>query len=337
MRELLAKLNGESRALRRITATILDSEEYTKTLICDSEIAECGGERPFFQKNLDAIANVRSTGIYEIGGREVYCEVLEESPELIVCGAGHVGIACIRFASMLDFNITCIDDRREFAELAREAGAGKVICDDFGRALETIEGGENVFFLCMSRTHAFDQLCLEHILRKPSAYVGMLGAAGKIKKIRANLADAGVGPELFARVHTPVGLGINAVTPEEIAVAVMAEIIEVKNSGSVVSRAFTREQLDAVNGDPGSPILATIIRKLTPSPRDPGTKMIVTSDGERWGTIGGGVAEDQALRFARAHLSDPDFVSKIVRVGLEERSGDGAFCCGVTDVLFERI
>lgn len=337
MRELFKELRTESDELHRVMATILDERTPSKTLIYGYDIRYCSGNKQFFQKNLDEIVDVRTTGVYVIDGREVYCEVLEEMPELVVCGAGHVGAACIRAASMLDMHITCIEDRQDFADIARGAGAHEVICGDYASALDSIEGGDNVYFLTMSRAHAFDEVCLEKILTKKYAYIGMLGSAGKINKIRSDLEAKGIPGELFDTVHTPVGLDISANTPEEIAIAVMAEIISVKNTGKVITRAFTHEQLDAIDSDTGEPILVTLVRKIMASPRDPGTKMVVTSDGEKWGTIGGGAAEHQALGIARSRLSDPDFVSEVIRVGDEDMSADGMVCGGVIDVLFERI
>lgn len=337
MKDLFRELGKESGALHRVMATVLEKGMRSKTLIYGYDIMYCSGYKKFFLKNLDEIVDVRTTGVYEIGGKEVYCEVLEDLPELVVCGAGHVGAACIRAASYLDIHITCIEDREDFAQTARDAGAHEVICGGYADALDQIAGGDNYYFLTMSRAHAFDELCLEKILRKPFAYVGMLGSSGKINKIRSDLLQKGIPEEEFARVHTPVGLDISANTPEEIAIAVMAEIISVKNTGKVISTAFDHEQLDAVISDPGDPILATVIRKVMASPRDPGTKMILTSDGKKWGTIGGGAAEHQALKIAREHLNDPDFITEIIRVGDEQKSADGMVCGGVIDVLFEKL
>jgi len=337
MKELFRELSKDSSSLHRVMATVLEKGVRSKTLIYGYDIVYCSGEREFFLENLDEIVDVRMTGVYEIGGREVYCEVLEEIPELVVCGAGHVGAACIRAASTLDMHITCIEDREDFGQIAREAGAHDVIIGRYADVLEGIEGGDNYYFLAMSRTHTFDEACLEKILRKPFAYVGMLGSSGKINKIRTGLAQKGISEEDFARVHTPVGLDISANTPEEIAIAVMAEIISVKNTGKVISSAFDHEQLDAAAHDPGDIILATVIRKVMASPRDPGTKMLVTSDGRKWGTIGGGAAEHQAMKIVCEHLNDPGFITEIIRVGDEQNSAEGMACGGVIDVLFEKL
>jgi len=330
-------MNRDSSALHRVMATILDENEPSKTLIYGYDIVYCSGNKLFYQKNLDEIVNVRMTGVYTIGGREVYCEVLEELPELVVCGAGHVGAACIRAASSLDMHITAIEDRPEFADIAREAGAHEVICGNYTEALDAIPGGENYYFLAMSRAHAFDEVCLDSILRKEFAYVGMLGSAGKINKIRTDLEKKGIPADVFGMVHTPVGLDISANTPEEIAIAVMAEIISIKNTGKVITKSFDHEQLDAILSDKGEPVLVTLIRKITASPRDPGTKMLITSSGEKWGTIGGGAAEAQAVRIAKERVNDQGFKCEVIRVGDEELSADGMVCGGVIDVLFERI
>ena len=105
----------------------------------------------------------------------------------------------------------------------------------------------------------------------------------------------------------------------------------------MISSAFNREKLDAIAADRGDPMLLTVIRKHMASPRDPGTKMVVTSDGEKWGTIGGGAAEHQALKIAREHMADPSFITEIIRVGDVDKAADGMVCGGVIDVLFERI
>ena len=337
MRGLFTELGKESDALHRIMATVLENGAASKTLIYGYEIKYCSGNEAFFRENLDEIVDVRTTGVYEIGGREVYCEVLEELPELVVCGAGHVGAACIQAASNLDMHITCIEDRKDFAAVAEKMGAHEVLIGDYAEKLDSIRGGDNYYFLAMSRAHAFDEICLEKILAKKFAYVGMLGSSGKIRKIRSDLENKGIPGEVFDQVHTPVGLDISANTPQEIAIAVMAEIISVKNTGKVISTAFDHEQLDAIAADPGEPMLLTVIRKHMASPRDPGTKMVVTSNGEKMGTVGGGAAEHQALKIAREHMKDPSFITEIIRVGDADKSGDGMVCGGVIDVLFERI
>lgn len=337
MKELFNVFRKDSGAVHRLMATILEEGLANKTLIYDNEIMYCAGAEDFYKENLDEISEVRTTGVYDIAGKEVYCEVLEKTPELIVCGAGHVGAACIRFATALDMRVTCIEDRQDFADIATEMGAHKVICDKYDTALERIEGGENVYFLTMTRAHAFDEVCLEKILRKQFAYVGMLGSAAKINKIRTDLEEMGVSGEQFDKVHTPVGLDIKAITPEEIAIAVMAEIISVKNTASTANDAFTHEQLDAIAADKGHPILATLIRKHMSSPREPGTKMLITSDGEKYGTIGGGLAEAEARRTAAENMDDESFVNHVAKVGDDSTAADGSICGGVVDVLFERI
>ena len=166
MRGLFTELSKESNALHRVMATILESGAASKTLIYGYDIIYSSGSKKFFQKNLDEIVNVRTTGVYEIGGKEVYCEVLEDLPELVVCGAGHVGAACIHAAASLDMHITCIEDREEFARTARRMGAHEVLVGGYPSMLDKIPGGDNYYFLAMSRAHAFDEVCLEKILQK---------------------------------------------------------------------------------------------------------------------------------------------------------------------------
>lgn len=150
----------------------------------------------------------------------------------------------------------------------------------------------------------------------------------------------GGSPEIVNSVYTPIGLDIGARTPEEIAVAVIAEIIQVKNK-SKRSGGFPAEIMDAVlQGKSQEPkVLATIVRRKGSAPREAGAKMLVLADGSCIGTIGGGCAEadilQKALRMIRENAKDP----KLCRVDLTEREAEeeGMVCGGVMDVMLEII
>ena len=125
--------------------------------------------------------------------------------------------------------MTVLEDRPYFADRAREAGADLVLCDAFEKSLQGIAGTPDTYFLVVTRGHRFDRACLEQILKKPYAYVGMMASRGRSALLKKQMAGDGFDRKALDEMHTPVGLSIHAETPEEIAVSIVAELIQIKN------------------------------------------------------------------------------------------------------------
>ena len=106
----------------------------------------------------------------------VFRERAGHTPKLIVCGAGHVSMPIIRIGKMLGFSVTVLEDRPKFADNARVAGADEVLCLPFSEGLSRIKGDGDSWFVIVTRGHRYDTECLETILNKPRAYVGMMGS-----------------------------------------------------------------------------------------------------------------------------------------------------------------
>ena len=106
----------------------------------------------------------------------VYCERVSRTPRLIICGGGHVSMPIIRLGKMLGFAVTVIEDRPKFADNARAAGADMVVCQPFASALSQIRGDSDSWFIIVTRGHRYDTECLDAILQKKYAYVGMMGS-----------------------------------------------------------------------------------------------------------------------------------------------------------------
>lgn len=168
-------------------------------------------------------------GILEQGDSRVFLEQINIGRKLVICGAGHVALSVIRIGVMLGFEVTVIEDREEFAARAGEAGAHHVICRPFEEALEGIEGDPATAFVIMTREHVHDVACLRRVLKKNYAYAGMMGSRSRTGKIREQLLEEGYDPGKLDQVHMPIGLRIGSRTPEEIAVSVTAELIQVMN------------------------------------------------------------------------------------------------------------
>lgn len=155
-------------------------------------------------------------------------ENLYGKPHAVLCGGGHVSLALAKVLELMDFRITVVDDRAEFANRERFPRAA-VYCQDFASCLEEKEFGPNTYYIIVTRGHQADYTCLKRILRKPSAYVGMIGSGRKVALAFQRLRADGFSEEEMKRVHAPVGLSIGAQTPAEIAVSIAAEIIQEKN------------------------------------------------------------------------------------------------------------
>lgn len=273
--------------------------------------------------------------IVECDGVRWLCEPILPEERLIICGAGHVALSCLRMAKLLGMEITVLEDREEYANMAREAGADQVICRDFREALSYLEGHSSDWYLVMTRAHKMDQDCLQEIFQKPYAYVGMLGSPRKMQAIQKNLTEEGVNPKHFQRLHSPVGLDIGAKTPAEIGVSVMAELIQLRNQEETSEPAYSRKLLGQEVLHEKEGILCTLIDNGGGSPRNPGTKMMVHSAENCIGTIGGGVLEGAAIREAVAMLADGR-KRHILRTHTDGEAS-GMACCGRGTVLLERL
>ena len=152
---------------------------------------------------------------------------LEVPPTLLIAGAGHVGQAVAELAARLDFHVVVIDDRAECASRARFPAA-ELVVEDIGRALKEYPLDDGCYVVIVTRGHQHDEQALDAVIRRPAGYIGMIGSRRKSAMILRDLAAAGVSEEQLARVHTPIGLAIGAVTVPEIAVSILAELVQVR-------------------------------------------------------------------------------------------------------------
>ncbi len=269
----------------------------------------------------------------------VFRERIGRSPKLILCGAGHVSMPVIRIGKMLGFTVTVLEDRPKFADHARRAGADRVICEPFEAGIEQIKGDLDSWFVIVTRGHRYDRICLEGILHKPRAYVGMMGSKRRAAIVKDQLEKSGISRGALDGVYTPIGLAIGAETPEEIAVSVMAEIIQVKNSrekGCGYSKEL-QEMLFAEDGK--EKVVATIISRKGSAPRSIGTKMLIREDGATADTIGGGCVESEVIQRALLMMRDKadEFQICTVDMTADAAEDEGMVCGGVVEVMLEKV
>jgi len=172
----------------------------------------------------------------EAAGRRctVYVEPHRAPPELVIVGAGHVARPLCRTGAMLGFRVTVLDDRPEFATRERFPEADEVRPARFDAPFQDVRIGRGTYLVLVTRGHKYDFEALRDVLHRPElpAYVGMIGSRRRTRAALEQLARDGVPDERLRRVHAPIGLHLGGETPEEIALAIAAEIVMVRRGGT---------------------------------------------------------------------------------------------------------
>ncbi len=165
---------------------------------------------------------------------KVLFERIQAEPRLVICGAGHVGASLARLASLMGYRTTLIDDREEFVSQQNfpEKNIELVAAEDWSRGMITAVGnGHGVSVAIVTRGHSEDEQCLRAVIPIDVDYIGLIGSKRRTNIVLRRLSDDGFEAAKLERVHAPVGLDIGAVTPEEVALAIMAEVVAVRRGG----------------------------------------------------------------------------------------------------------
>jgi len=171
----------------------------------------------------------QETGLICGGQMDVYIEPIEPSPELYVVGAGHVGFHLARLAHEVGFRVHVVDDREKFANAERFPHAEEVVAEDIPAWLERTALPPHAYVVVVTRGHTNDLEALRALAPRDLRYLGLIGSRAKVARIYDQLVADGTAADMLKRVHAPIGLDIGAVTPQEIAVSILAELIAVKH------------------------------------------------------------------------------------------------------------
>jgi xanthine dehydrogenase accessory factor len=177
----------------------------------------------------------QETGLICGGQMSVYIEPIEPSPELYVVGAGHVGFHLANLAHEVGFRVHVIDDREKFANRERFPHAVEVAVDNIPEWLNRTPLPPNAYVVVVTRGHTNDLDAVRALAPRDLRYLGLIGSRAKVARIYERLEAEAMPSQYLAHVHAPIGLDIGAVTPQEIAVSILAELIAVKH-GKVKSR-----------------------------------------------------------------------------------------------------
>src|SRR5438132_11339478 len=171
----------------------------------------------------------QETGLICGGQMDVYIEPIEPSPELYIVGAGHVGLHLARLAHEVGFRVHVVDDREKFANRERFPTAAEVVAEDISTWLASGHLPPHAYTVIVTRGHTNDLEALRPLAPRELPYLGLIGSRAKVARIYDALVEDRMSPDALKRVHAPIGLDIGAVTPQEIAVSILAELIAVKH------------------------------------------------------------------------------------------------------------
>ena len=340
---LLEDLNkGEEVAL--ITKYNLETKKVEKNIYNLEELEGKNLEYVNKAKEKNLIANIK------INDEEsVLAEVFKREHRLIVFGAGHVGYHLCHFASKVGFNTIVVDDRPYFANKEKFGDDIQVICNTFENAFEILDIHEEDYVVIVTRGHKHDKFCLEKILSLDELnYIGMIGSKRRVKIMKEELIEEGYSKEKIENIYSPIGLNIGAVTPEEIAISILAEIISVKRIGKLAvknepikvsnSCELNKDVLEALAKSQNEKMsLVTVISTKGSTPRKAGSKMIVYDSGKIIGTIGGGCAEAKIIKDAALMAGSKNLKIQPIDMTGEIAEEEAMVCGGKMTVLIEAI
>jgi xanthine dehydrogenase accessory factor len=192
------------------------------------------------------------TGLVCGGTLDIFLEPVLPAALLYIFGAGHVAASLYQTAKDTGFDVIVVDDRETYANRERFPEAQEVIADDFERAMERLDIRESAYIVIVTRGHRDDMRVLRWAVGTKARYVGMIGSKRKTIAIFRELQREGLPAKLFERVHAPIGLDIGAVTPEEIAISITAELIAVRRKSERElphMSWFLGRKLDAESGE----------------------------------------------------------------------------------------
>ena len=275
-------------------------------------------------------------------GGETYTRQFVPYQRLILLGGGHVSQALCNFAAELDFEVVVVDDRLAFANERLFPKASRIICDHFEKAIEELQISSGDYIAVLTRGHRWDQMCLEKIFQgtMPS-YLGLIGSKRRVSGLFDLMEENGYSRELMDRVSTPIGIPINASTPKEIGISILAELIKFRQS-----EADSREVLTLKNVDPNvfdavekndRAVMALVLDIRGSVPVDTGALMIVNGTGRCAGTVGGGCGEQEVITEARRVLVTGEADVIDLDMTNEVAENNGMVCGGTMKVLIDVI
>ncbi len=221
-----------ARAVRRDLAATQDNRDPVW------QAYGAGGKRP--RRRRDAVL-------------EVFYEPLRPPDRLVIVGAGHVAVPICQIGRAVGFEVTVIDDRSDYANHERFPQAEQILVGDMAECIASLNIDPSTYIVLVTRAHAFDERALVRLAGCAAPYIGMIGSRRRVLIVYRNLVAQGVAADGLGNVYAPIGLDIGSRTPEEIGLAVVAEIVNVKRGGPAPSLRLTQWQRFMASAAPAAP------------------------------------------------------------------------------------
>lgn len=269
-------------------------------------------------------------------------ETLSQKLDVVMCGGGHIGLAVYNLSLFLGWNVTIIEDRSDFCTPEKYPKANLII-GDYEKEIEKLNLTSSAVIIA-TRGHKHDKTCLEATLLKKCRYVGMIGSKSKVhetkKAIYSNIqnGESNILKEDLESIYSPIGLDIKAQTPEEIAISIVAEIIQVTKE-SKKQLEVDVALLKRLAKENGNFVVSRIVEKSGSAPREQGSTMVVFSNGEIQGTVGGGAVENRVIEDSKKLLSNKEKRAQLFTHNLSNTKASelGMICGGSVKVLLTKF
>lgn len=279
------------------------------------------------------------------GQKAILAEPYFPGPSLIIFGGGHIAKPLCEFSARLGFSVTVVDDRLFFANKERFPDASEVICEGFEKCFDRLQFNRYTYVVIVTRGHRYDTVCLREVAPKPWAYAGMIGSKRRVQGVIKQLIDEGIPAESMKNINTPIGLEIGAVTPEEIAISILGELISYRRlanpklgreSARLGWTEIDRDVIEELSlGREDEKAIVTVISTKGSAPRRAGAKMLVWPDGRILGSIGGGCSEGAVIQTARDVIREGGYRIETVDLTGSMAEDEGMVCGGTMKVLIE--
>lgn len=353
-RKILEELNTGKKVV--MLTTLGDVNQHGIIQPEKSYFTEVDLENPRFNESVcsetrQLIQEALATGELQVASmpehKILVAEPLYPEPRLIIFGGGHIGKALCEFGAKLGFLVTVVDDRIEFANTERFPDADQVICEGFEKCFERLQFGPHTYVVLVTRGHSHDSACLCEVVKKPWAYAGMIGSRRRVHGVKEQLTNEGTPREVLEKVCTPIGLDIGAITPEEIAISILGQVISYRRlenpklgreSARIKWTEFDRdvlEELGLARNDEMA--MATVISTRGSAPRRAGAKMLVWPDGKILGSVGGGGGEAAVMKTAREVVRNGGYRIQAIDLTGSFAEEEGMVCGGTMKVLIEAL
>lgn len=302
-------------------------------------------EKSLIEKAQESIKTGNLQLVKSPDGSLILLEPYFPEPQLIVLGGGHIAKPLVEFAAKVGFQVTVVDDRLSFANAGRFPLAEKVICESFEKCFKVLNLNNSSFVVIVTRGHKHDMFCLKETLKYNTAYVGMIGSKRRINIVNEQLLSEGYNQEKIQKVNAPIGVEIDAVTPEEIAVSILAQVISFRRKKkSTTDKSYVRAnwpEFDRIvidelaKGTKQPKAIVTVISTKGSVPRKAGAKMVVFPDGRTLGSIGGGCSEGEVIHTARDIIKGGGYQIQNVDMTGYIAEEEGMVCGGIMEVFIE--